>query len=63
MKMFRRTCLTALLGITIGGQAQVTPVSQMENLSRGLVVVPLSATGMLVSWRLLGTDDDDGFWG
>ena len=59
MKMFRRTCLTALLGITIGGQAQVTPVSQMENLSRGLVVVPSSATGMLVSWRLLGTDDDE----
>lgn len=38
--------------------AQVTPTSQMENLKRGLVVVP-TANGEFVSWRLLGTDDDD----
>ena len=38
--------------------AQVTPTSQMEKLKRGLVVVP-TASGEFVSWRLLGTDDDD----
>ena len=38
--------------------AQVTPTSQMENLKRGLVVVP-TASGEFVSWRLLGTDDED----
>lgn len=37
--------------------AQVTPVSQMEKLDRGLVAVPTSSTSNFISWRLLGTDD------
>ncbi|MBP5711890.1 MAG: rhamnogalacturonan lyase [Prevotella sp.] len=38
--------------------AQVTPTSQMEKLNRGLVVVP-GNSGEFVSWRFLGTDDED----
>ena len=35
-----------------------TPVSQMEKLDRGLVVIPYNLFGgHFVSWRLLGTDD------
>ncbi len=41
----------------IAGSAQITPVSQMEKLDRGLVVIPIGATRTL-SWRLLGTDDE-----
>lgn len=59
MKRFKSMCLTALLGVSIGAQAQNTPVEQMENLGRGLVAVPSSSTGMFLSWRLLGTDDDE----
>ena len=47
--------LTAALTST--ANAQVTPVSQMEKLDRGLVAVPTSSTSNFVSWRLLGTDD------
>ena len=39
-------------------EAQVTPTSQMEKLNRGLVVVP-GNSGEFVSWRFLGTDDED----
>ena len=49
--------LTAALTSAI--KAQVTPVSQMEKLDRGLVAVPTSSTSNFVSWRLLGTDDKD----
>ena len=44
----------------MAGSAQITPVSQMEKLDRGLVAVP-SSTGMgnFVSWRFLGTDTND----
>ena len=59
MKRFKSMCLTALLGVAIGAQAQNTPVEQMENLGRGLVAVPSSSTGVFLSWRLLGTDDDE----
>ena len=40
-------------------QAQITPVSQMEKLGRGVVAVPFTngGTGRLVTWRILGTDD------
>ena len=41
----------------IGGSAQITPVSQMERLDRGLVVIPIGTTRTL-SWRFLGTDDE-----
>ena len=57
----KRTLLTTLISTAImAGSAQVTPVSQMEKLDRGLVAVP-SSTGMgnFVSWRFLGTDTDD----
>lgn len=37
--------------------AQVTPVSQMEKLSRGLTAIPAQEEGIIVSWRLFGTDD------
>lgn len=46
-------CACAATGI----HAQVTPVSQMETLDRGLVAIPTSSTANFVSWRLLGTDD------
>ena len=36
-------------------QAQVTPVSQMEKLGRGLVAVRPAGSNF-ISWRLLGTD-------
>ena len=39
-------------------QAQVTPVSQMEKLDRGVVAVKGASGGNFVSWRLLGTDDE-----
>ena len=50
--------LTALLAV--GVSAQVTPVSQMEKLDRGVVALNASSgTGNFVSWRFLGTDDED----
>ena len=45
--------------MSLSMQAQVTPVSQMEKLDRGLVVLPATALQNFVSWRLLGTDDKD----
>lgn len=40
--------------------AQTTPLSQMEKLDRGLVVIPnYSGSGNFVSWRFLGTDSDN----
>ena len=39
--------------------AQNTPVSQMERLDRGVVALPSSSTGNFISWRFLGTDDED----
>ena len=49
-------CLAAWL--YIAASAQVTPVSQMELLDRGLVAIPTNTAGTtnFVSWRLLGTD-------
>ena len=40
-------------------QAQNTPVSQMEKLNRGVVALPASGGGNFISWRFLGTDDED----
>ena len=42
---------------TYHANAQVTPVSQMEKLDRGLVAVPISSKSNFISWRLLGTDE------
>ena len=40
--------------------AQITPISQMEKLDRGLVALPAnSGNGIFVSWRFLGTDDNN----
>ena len=51
------SAITLLASAVVSTHAQVTPVSQMEKLDRGLVVVPASSTTNFVSWRLLGTDD------
>ena len=47
-----------LLTTTLSATAQNTPTSQMEHLDRGLLVVP-SGSQRILSWRLLGTDDED----
>jgi len=40
--------------------AQVTPLSQMEKLDRGIVALPSkSGTGNFVSWRFLGYDSEN----
>ena len=40
--------------------AQHTPASQMEKLDRGVVALPAATgKGNFVSWRLLGTEDED----
>ena len=45
---------------TLSSHAQITPVSQMEKLNRGVVAIP-SSTGLgnYVSWRFLGTDSEN----
>lgn len=59
MKRFRHLGLALLAVLPMGAGAQNTPVSQMEKLNRGLVVVPASSgNGRFVSWRMLGTDND-----
>ena len=41
-------------------KAQITPVTQMEHLNRGVVALPAnSGRGIFVSWRFLGTDDNN----
>ena len=50
----------ALLALTTGtSNAQNTPTSQMEKLDRGLIVVPSTNTKHFISWRMMGTDDED----
>ena len=51
--------LSALLPMGVFSQKPIdTPVSQMEKLDRGLVVIPYNLFGgHFVSWRMLGTDD------
>ena len=49
--------ITLLASAVLSTHAQVTPVSQMEKLDRGLVAVPTNSTTSFVSWRLLGTED------
>ena len=61
--LMRKGLATALLStmciVAIPSSAQVTPTSQMEKLSRGLVALPGKASGYFVSWRLLGDEDTD----
>ena len=49
--------LSLMAGLSLSLNAQVTPMSQMERLDRGTVVVPTSSAANFISWRLLGTDD------
>lgn len=58
-KQYAYSLMAAFLGLAPAASAQTTPVSQMEKLSRGVVVVPASGGGEQVSWRFLGTDDED----
>ena len=51
--------LAALLLGAASTKAQNTPASQMEKLGRGVVALPASNNGNFVSWRFLGTDDED----
>lgn len=40
--------------------AQITPLSQMEKLDRGVVALPMTLDdGNFVSWRFLGTDSEE----
>ena len=58
MKSIKVLVLSCLMGVGMSVMAQTTPTSQMEKLSRGLVVIPSnSGSGEFVSWRLLGTDN------
>ena len=50
--------LLIMAALSLGIQAQTTPVSQMEKLDRGLIAVNAGSSTFL-SWRLLGTDDED----
>ena len=55
LRLYTAFFLTTLL---LCGKAQITPISQMEKLDRGLVALPAnSGSGNFVSWRFLGTDD------
>lgn len=52
--------LALLMAGVCTANAQDTPVSQMEKLTRGVVSVPVaSGTGRFVSWRFFGTDPDN----
>ena len=56
-----RFYITFLLSaMLLYSKAQITPISQMEKLDRGLVALPAnSGSGNFVSWRFLGTDDNN----
>ena len=50
------TALSAVAGQPLS--AQNTPFSQMEKLDRGAIAIK-NGSNLYVSWRLLGTDDED----
>ena len=63
MKISLKSTLMAAVGLLVATAATAqrpddTPVSQMEKLDRGLVVIKHSG-GYFVSWRLLGTDNQN----
>ena len=58
MRNIRHIALALVAATTMTAQAQNTPTSQMEKLDRGLTVVP-SGSKHFISWRMLGTDDED----
>ena len=56
-RLYTTFFLSAML---LCSNAQITPISQMEKLDRGLVALPAnSGSGNFVSWRVLGTDDNN----
>ena len=57
---FKLTLLAAMMSMASSSiRAQVTPTSMMESLGRGVLAIPAqSGKGQFVSWRLLGTDDE-----
>lgn len=59
MKRNRLYASVLLTMLFTAGSAQVTPISQMEKLDRGLVATPTnnSGTTSFICWRLLGTDN------
>ena len=59
MKKILLLALFAVLGASAFSQEPNTPVSQMEQLDRGLVAIPGSSGKCFISWRLLGTDDEN----
>ncbi len=62
MKNLRQLACAVLVLAVSSVNAQVTPVSQMETLDRGLVALPALSAGLntqFISWRLLGTDNKD----
>lgn len=60
MKKLQLYAMSVMVMLTTGTNAQVTPVSQMEKLDRGVVALPSSTgKGNFVSWRFLGTDDEN----
>ena len=59
MKRIKLQTLTLLSLTALSIQAQHTPASQMEKLDRGLIVIPSTSTKHFISWRMLGTDNED----
>ncbi len=59
MKKILLLALFAVVGVQAFSQEPNSPVSQMEQLDRGLVAIPGSSGKCFVSWRLLGTDDEN----
>ena len=60
MNKLKTFALMMLTTMSITGTAQTTPVSQMEQLDRGVVALTAaSGTGNFISWRFLGTDDEN----
>lgn len=60
-KIFSMLSAIAIMALTnTSVLAQMpTPVSQMENLTRGLVSVHKTTGGNFISWRLMGNDPED----
>lgn len=49
----------AIVAVSAFSQKPNTPASQMEKLDRGLVAIPGTNGKCFLSWRLLGTDNQN----
>ena len=58
MKKNNLYALMVAIASATSATAQTTPISQMEKLDRGVVAVK-NGSNLFVSWRMLGTDDED----